>query len=195
MGVRRDGGVDRALRSKAGRRLLAAALLVPLLMSGVVIAVHRSKDLRGAAVEPPARVLSDQQSVDQVLSSAREFLAAGPLTNPTGSYVLMPCRAESGPPYQGSAYVNFDVPAIAETPAFFRAIVARLAARGWSEGVRPNDHPGGRTLGRGGVSAVFYRNPDAPGRGVLQIYGECGNLTDHGQDPTGFVDITARLTD
>lgn len=190
MGDKRRGD---ALRTSAGRLLLAAALVIPLVMATLFIVLHRQKDLRGEAVELPARPLTDQQTVEEVLSFAREFLAAGISGNPTGSYALMPCRAEAGPPYQGSVYVNFDVPGIADTPAYFRSVVAAMAARGWTEGVRPNDHPGGRTLGRDGVSAVFYRNPDLPGRGVLQIYGPCSNMADHESDPAVFVDITARL--
>ena len=43
------------------------------------------------------------------------------------------------------------------------------------------------------MTAVYYPNLDVPGRGVLQIYGECRNVTDHRADPTGWVDITAAL--
>ena len=46
---------------------------------------------------------------------------------------------------------------------------------------------------KGGVIAVSYRQSDVPGRGVLQIDGECRNVTDHQLDTTGFVNITGDL--
>lgn len=181
------------LRAATTRWLIAAALGTALLMGSIFVGLHRVKDLRGPAVEMPAEPLSDVQAAEQVVLAAREFVAAGDLGNPTASYTLLPCRGEEGPPYQGSAYVNFDVPSIAQTPAFFASLLTGMSRRGWSEGVRPNDHPGGRTLGRAGLSAVFYRNPDVPGRGVLRVYGECRTVTDHRGDPIGFVDVTPRL--
>jgi len=184
-------GID--LRSRAVVWLIAATLLTSLVLGAAFVALHRIKDLRGEAVQPPGAALSDEQTKDQVVQAARQFVGAGRLRNTTGSYLLVSCRTEEQPPYQGSAYLNFDVPSITQTPAYFRRIAAALAARGWTEGLEPNDHPGGKVLVKDGVSATIYRNPDVPGRGVLEIYGECRNLGDHRQDATGFVDITGQI--
>lgn len=181
------------LRTRSARWLLLAALAVSLLMGAGLVGLHRVTDARREAAAPSARPLTDSQTSEQVLASARDFVRVGRFGNPAASYTLMPCWGEDGPPYQGSAYINFDVPTITETPAFFDSILAGMAAGGWTEGVRPNTHPGGRTLGRAGVSALLYRNPDRAGRGVLQIYGECRNVSDHGPDAGQFVDITAKL--
>ena len=44
-----------------------------------------------------------------------------------------------------------------------------------------------------GVTAIYYRHPDVPRRAVVQVYGECRNMTDHLSDRTGFLDITGQL--
>jgi len=85
------------------------------------------------------------------------------------------------------------VPPLARTPGYFTEIVAALTELGWTEGQSPTNHPGGRTLTRDGVSAIFYPNPDIAGRGTLQLYGECRDVTDHRMDTTGWTDITDRL--
>ncbi len=182
------------LRSRPVLVLLGAALLLSLVLGSAFIALHRAKDVHGAAVERPAHPLTDGQSKAQVLDTARQFVAAGRLTGTTGSYILMPCEEDDDPVYQGSLYVNFDLPPIRDIPKFFREIARNLSAGGWREGVPPGHHPGGKTLSRQGVAAVYYRHPDVPGRGVLQIYGECRNVADHRLDTTGFIDVSPELT-
>lgn len=171
----------------------AATLLTSLTLGLAFVATHRIYDLRGEAVEAPAVPLTSEQARRQVLDSARQFVGAGRLGDPTASYLLMSCRGDDGPPYQGSAYLTFDVPSITETPAYFREIAGAMKARGWKEGLPPNRHPGGWTLARDGLTAVYHRHPDVPGRGVLKIYGECRTVTDHRSDGRGFVDVTAAV--
>lgn len=194
-----DGATFRAtlpatLRSRPVLLLLAGTLLVSLILGAAFIKLHRTEDLRGAAVERPAHPFTDAQAKDQVVASARQFVAAGRFKRATGSYILMACREDEDPVYQGSLYLNFDLPTIRETPAYFREIARNLSTAGWREGVPPGHHPGGKTLSRDGVAAVFYRHPDIPGRGVLQIYGECRDVADHRFDDTGFLDVTRELT-
>lgn len=181
------------LRSRAVLWLTAAALLTSLVLGAVFITLHHIKDLRGEAVESPEVPLSDEQTMAQVLGTARQFVAVGRLRNVAGTYLLQSCANSDEPPYQGSAYIDFDVPSITATPAYFRTITSALRARGWTDGLTPNNHPGGKVMVKDGVSALVYRNPDVAGRGVLQIYGECRNITDHRADKTGFVEITDRL--
>ncbi len=68
-----------------------------------------------------------------------------------------------------------------------------MTARGWTEGLPPNRHPGGRTFTRDGVTVIYFRNDDRSNRATMQIYGECRNVTDHRTDTTGWVDVTAAL--
>jgi hypothetical protein len=181
------------LRSRSARLLIAAALLMSVALSVTFIAMHRVYDLRGPAVEEPRNPITDDQAMQQVLGSARQLVGAGKLKAATGSYILVSCAAEDVAPYQGSAYLNFDTPSITQTPAYFREIARSLTARGWTEGLAPGHHPGGHTLFKDGVAVVYYRHPDIPGRGAMQIYGECRDMTDHRADTTGFTDITGRL--
>lgn len=182
------------LRSRPVQLLITGTLMVSLVFGAVFIVLHHTKDLRGPAVEEPAHPLTDQQSKEQVIASARQFVAAGRLRAANGSYLLMPCREGGDPLYQGSLYLNFDLPTIRETPAYFRQIVRNLYPGGWREGVPPGHHPGGKVLSKEGVAAVLYRHPDVPGRGVLQIYGECRDVADHRMDPTGFIDVSRELS-
>ena len=181
------------LRSRPTVLLLAASLLTSLVLGVVVVVFHRVYDLGGEASRPAAEPFTDEQSRQQVLTPAREFVSAGKLKAATGGYLLKSCSTEEQPPYQGTMYVNFDLPTITETPAYFRAIARAMKERGWREGLPPGRHPGGHTLARDGLIAVYYRDLDFAGRGVLQISGECRNLTDHSADSSGFVDVTGEL--
>ena len=158
------------------------------------VVAHRVYDLRGPAVQQSvAAPLTDAQSRQQVLETARQFVSAGEFRAANGTYLLATCTADEQPPYKGTADLNFELPTIAETPAYFRKIARAMKARGWREGLPPGHHPGGFTLAKDGVVAVYYRHPDVPRRGVLEIDGECRNVTDHKSDITGFIDITGQL--
>ena len=115
------------LRSRPFRLLIGAALLMSLVLGVTFIAMHRVYDLRGPAVEAPANPLSDEQSMEQVLQSARQFVRSAQLRAADGTYLLVSCAADNAPPYQGSAYLNFDLPTITEIPAYFRQIRRAMA--------------------------------------------------------------------
>lgn len=179
------------LRAGQVRFLVAAALLCSLLLGAAFIVVHRVYDLRGIASEPAP--LNDHQSRGQVVEPARQFIDAGSLRVASGTYVLKSCSAEELPPYRGQAYLLFEIPTITKTRGVFADLAHAMAARGWTVGTRPGHHPEGWTLAKDGVIAVYYRHPELPDRAVLQIDGECRNVTDHQLDTTGFVDITGDL--
>jgi hypothetical protein len=181
------------LRTRSSRLLISAALLMSLALGATFIVMHRVYDLRGPAVEAPRNPITDAQAKEQVVGSARQLVGAGRLTGAGGTYILVSCAPDDLPPYQGSAYLTFDTPTITATPAYFREIARALTKRGWAEGVPPGRHPGGHTMVKDGVTAVYYPHPDIPRRGVLQIYGECSDMTDHRSDSTGFTDISGQL--
>jgi len=187
-----DSALRSSLRSRPAIFLIAATLLTSLTLGVAFVVAHRIYDLRGAAVAP-VEPLSDDQARQQVLESARLFVGAGRMTDPAATYLLMSCPGDGEPPYQGNLYLNFAVPTIAETPAYFRRIAGAMKERGWLEGLPPGRNPGGRTLAKDGVTAVYYRDSDLPERGVLQISGECRIMSDHRFDDTGFVDVTGEL--
>ena len=182
------------LRSRPILLLLAATLLMCLGLGTAFVVLHRSHTHHGAAVEPPAHPLNDDESMQQVIAAAQEFVGAGRLTTVHGTYLLMSCRTEDEPPYQGTVYVDFEVPPVTSAPEYLPDLARAMTKRGWKAGLDPNQHPGGEIMtSSNGVTALFYRNSDVRGRGVLQIYGECRNVTDHRLDATGFVDVTGQL--
>ncbi|WP_431240359.1 hypothetical protein ACQ86B_13190 [Mycolicibacterium aichiense] len=182
-----------ALRSRPAVLLIAAALSVSLILGLSFVALHHFRDLRGAAVDPVAQPLTDDQARAQVLGPAREIAATGKLTNVSASYLLMSCTNADEPPYQGAIYLNFDVPGVLETPKYFDAIAKAMRTAGWAEAMPPNRHPGGRTFTRDGVTVIYFRTDDRSNRATMQIYGECRNTTDHRRDATGWADVTAAV--
>ena len=173
--------------------LLAATLLMCLTLATAFVVLHRQHAHHGAAVEPPAHPLNDDETMEQVVSAARQFVEAGRLETIHATYLLMSCRTEDEPPYQGTVYLDFALPQVATAPDYLPNLARTMAKRGWKPGLDPNQHPGGEIMVNNGVTALIYRNTDVPGRGVLQIYGECRNVTDHRLDATGFVDIGDQL--
>lgn len=180
------------LRSRPVILLLTASLVIALVLAVLFVVVERRRDARA---DPTGVVapLSDEQSRRQVLEPARQFVGAGRMQSVNAGYLLSSCADEEQPPYQGMVYLNFDVPTVAQTRAYFAEISRAMAARGWREGLPPGRHPGGRTMVKDGLYAVYYRDPDLPGRGILKLYGECRNVTDHRLDTTGFVDVSDQV--
>ena len=148
-------------------------------------------DLSGLATVTPQ---NDEQSRQQVLGPARQIIAAGSLDHTSASYLLQSCATEDQPPYQGTLYVGFAVPDVIHTRALFRQIAQTMLTQGWRIGLPPGHHPEGVTLAKGAVTAIYYRDPDQDGRGVLRVYGECRDMTDHRLDGGGFMDVTKELT-
>lgn len=183
--------METILRARSARLLLAVALLCSLVLGVAFVVVHRVYDLRGIAGIVP---MNDDQTRRQVLDPARQFVQAGALRVDDGTYLLMSCSTEDRPPYRGKVYLTFEVPTVTETRAVFADLAGAMSAQGWRVGTRPTRHPEGWTLAKDGVIAVYFRHPDMPDRGVLQVDGECRNLTDHQLDSAGFVDVTADLT-
>jgi hypothetical protein len=183
--------VDKALRSGPTRILLAAALVGALILGVGFIVVHRMYDLRGLPTISPQ---TDEQSRQQVLGPARQIIAAGSLRHSDATYLLASCTTEDKPPYQGTVYVGFAVPDVVGTRKLFRQIAQTMRGQGWRVGLPPGRHPGGWTLAKDGVTAIYYRDPDQDGRGVLRVYGECRVVVDHQRDGTGFMDVTRELS-
>ena len=179
-----------ALRSRPAVLLIGAALLVSLVLGTSFLALHRFRDMRGAAVDPVAHPLTDEQAKQQVLGPAREIVDTGHLEGVSASYLLMSCKNADEPPYQGAIYLNFDVPGVLATPKYFASIATAMTAGGWAEALPPSRHPGGRTFTRDGVTVIYFRTDDTSDRATMQVYGECRNTTDHRSDATGWVDVT-----
>lgn len=166
------------------RRAAPALLtLLVVLLTVVVAAGVAFLLLRRDALDRPAHPLSDQESKAQVLDPAREIVSVARLHVVAGSYLLMSCNNETDPPYQGAIYLTLDLP---DVTGYFDHGAAALVSHGWH-------NSSGATLSRNGVTAVLHRDPDHDGSAIMKVYGECRNVADHRNDPTGWVDITDQL--
>jgi hypothetical protein len=196
-GIRRPsgGGGERAewLRSTQVRALIAATLTASLLFGGAILLVDRLHTTPSDVLDHPANPVSDDQSEVQAVESARQIVTLTGLQTASAGYTLMSCKDRDDPPYQGAIYLTFALPADARPEAYFPRLATTLAGHGWTEGLPPNDHVFARSLTKDAVTAIVYRETDAPNLGVLRVYGQCRNMNNHRADATAWTDVTDRL--
>jgi len=188
-----DGRPARWLRTNQLRAWTAAALTASLLLGAAFLGVARLHVTPSDILDHPAHPVGDQQSEAQMIESARQIVTVAGLDTASAGYSLMSCKDRYDPPYQGAVYLTFGLPAGVRAFAYFPAIVRALVARGWTEGLPPNNHTYGTTLSKDAVTAIVYRHDEDPGLGVVQVYGQCRNMSDHREDATTWTDITERF--
>ncbi|MGH7226301.1 MAG: hypothetical protein ACRELF_24055 [Gemmataceae bacterium] len=181
------------LRSPGARALLAAALTISLLLGGSFLAVGRLHSSPADFLDHPRHIATDDQTKTEVVEQAKHIVAIARLQKPTAGYLLMSCRDHDDPPYQGAIFMNFTLPTDARAHSYFQAIAAAMVARGWNQGLPPNQHVNGKALSKDGVTAILYQDSDYPNRGIARLYGQCRNMNNHRGDPTAWVDITDQL--
>ncbi|MCV7397091.1 hypothetical protein [Mycobacterium paraseoulense] len=190
-GPRRVGGKrGKSLRSKRIRALMALALAIPLLLGAAFLLIDRLHSTPGDALEHPASPVNDEQSRAQAVQSAQSVVSTTGLQTSSAGYSLMSCKDRDDPPYQGSIYLTFSLPAGAPADTYFTRIAATLAEHGWTEGLPPNNHAFAKTLTKDAVTVIVYRHDDEPRLGVLRVYGECRNMNDHRRDAATWTDVT-----
>ncbi|MCV7091651.1 hypothetical protein [Mycobacterium interjectum] len=182
-----------ALRSTQVRAVIAAALTASLLLGGAFLAVDRLHTTPADVIDHPANPVTDDQSRAQVVESARQIVALARLQTASAGYTLMSCKNRDEPPYQGAIYLTFALPAGARPDAFFPTVAATLAAHGWTRGLPPNGHAYAESLTTDAATAIVYLQSEEPSLGVLRVYGQCRNMSDHRSDSTAWVDVTDRL--
>ncbi|OBI80075.1 hypothetical protein [Mycobacterium sp. E740] len=170
------------LRSRAARRLLWAALVMCLVL-GVAVALIAGTESQ----DGNAGTLGDDQATSQVVTAARQVVAAAHLQQPAGGYAFMSCDSEDGPPYQVVMYMSFVVPQ--HQPAqYLDTVTAALVADGWSKGAAQAEHFGVK-LTKPGLTAVLNRAPRQPRSATLRLYGECRVGGDHGDDNPVWTEV------
>lgn len=179
--------------SPAVRGLLLTALMVSLVLGGAFLLVNRLHSSPEDTLDHPSHPLSDDQAESQVVEQARQIVKIARLQRATAGYELMSCKSHHDPPYQGTVYLHFALPADARTDTYFRTVAAALTAHGWNEGLPPNQHLYGVTLHKDGVTAIIYPSTDEPHSGIMRLYGECRDMNDHRNDTTAWVDITDKF--
>jgi hypothetical protein len=179
--------------SRAPRSLLTVTVFVALLCGAAFLAIDWLHSSSSNAVEHPGPAATDEQTRADVVGHAKDIVAITGLAQPTAGYLLLSCKNQNDPPYQGAVYLTFVLPADVGADAFFRTSATALVAHGWTEGPPPNQHLFGRNLSRDGVSALLYPDRDSSTRGVVRIHGPCRDITDHRRDSTAWLDITDSL--
>jgi hypothetical protein len=178
------------LRAPRVRALIAAALTVSLLLGGAFLVVSALRPSPTEKLDHPATPVSDDATAAQVVEAAKQIVRLAGVQTKSAGYLLMSCKNQNDPPYQGAIYLTFTVPAAARPDTYFKTIATTLVNRGWTEGLPPNDHMFGATASKDGVTAVVYPHAEEPGLGVLRAYGECRDANDHRKDASGWIDIT-----
>jgi hypothetical protein len=193
IGISENQPRDPWSRSPRVRALVAAALGVSLLLGGAFLVVNKLHPPLADTLDHPDHPLTDEQSRIQVIEPARQVVSLNDMQTTSAGYLLMSCKNDADPPYQGAVYLTFMLPDSAHAETYFPAVAATMVDHGWTEGVQPSDRLYGRTLSKDSVTAVVYRQDGDPRLGIVRLYGECRNVTDHRADTTGWVDVTGDL--
>ncbi|HUH68554.1 MAG TPA: hypothetical protein VLZ05_06510 [Mycobacterium sp.] len=173
--------------------MTAAALAISLLLGGAFLSVGRLRSTPSEVLDHPVNPVTDEQSKAQVVGPAKQIVVLTGLQTASAGYLLMSCKDRDDPPYQGVIYLTFALPAAARADTYFPMIAATLVTHGWAEGLPPNDHAFAKTFSRDAITVIIYRQSDDPTLGVLRIYGQCRNMTDHRNDATTWIDITEQF--
>lgn len=184
---------DNWLRTRLARLVLAATLSASLVLGGAFVALDQLHSVPADALHHPGPAATDQQSRAQAVRAAQNVVTVAGLRTTTAGYLLMSCKDRENPPYRGAVYLTFAIPADAAADTYLPEVVAKLLAGGWSPGLPPGNHALASTLTKDELTASIYRHDDNPDLGILRVYGECRNVTDHHADPTGWVDVTGEF--
>jgi hypothetical protein len=179
------------IRSPAARTVIAAVLSTAVLVGAASLVINRLHSSAADAVEHSGPAASDAQTQSEVVEQAKDIVAIAALQQPTAGYLLMSCKDNDNPPYQGAVYLDFQLPPDVSADQYFRSIAAAMVAHGWHEGLPPNQHMLGRNLSKDGVNAILYPDRDSATHGIGRIYGQCRDLNSH--RGAEWVDVTDRL--
>jgi hypothetical protein len=135
--------------------------------------------------------MSDEQTRAQVVDPAKRLVQSVGLQLRGAGFRFSACTDQGVAPFRGLVEMGFTFPVGADKNAYIDKIIAAMTADGWSDGAPPGKKPYGRAMHMGEVMALVSPNPDHPDRGIVEIYGECRNATDHSGDDQ---DIRAELT-
>jgi hypothetical protein len=143
---------------------------------------------------PGVAGMSDEQARAQVVEPAKRLVHAAGWQKLSATFRFSSCNDQGDPPYKGVVEIGFVFPPGADEPAEVQRIAALMVADGWNDGPPPGKMPHGHALHRGEMMAIVSSNPDHPGEGDVDIYGDCANQTHHRQNGTlGLADIADEL--
>jgi hypothetical protein len=169
---------------------LLALIAAPLLLGGCISMEHQPQRVHNPADHPAP--LSDDAAKTQVVDAARQIVAVAQLQGVAAGFAFDSCNDQGDPPYMGSLQLVFDLPADTGSDAYFQKIASTMKTVGWSTNTRYQFGP--ITLNKGGITAEIAPLAGNPGKGGIDIYGECRNMTDHHHDGrTNPTDVTGEV--
>ena len=173
--------------------LIAAVFAAALLLGGCIPVAHKLHSSGGDSIDHPAHPLSDDATIAQVVEPAKQIVAVAGLQGVRAGFDFVSCNDQGDPPYQGKVVLAFDLPPGANPDEYFKTIAAKLVAVGWTDGSPPGQHLAGTVVNKDGVSASMGPMPWRPGKGSIDLYGECRNMTDHHHDDPHGIDVTSKI--
>jgi hypothetical protein len=123
--------------------------------------------------DPAAGVprMSEAAAAELVTAAARDAVVAARLEGPAGGRTSMSCASATGPPYRAVVHMTFALPA-GNTVGYLNRVAADMVGDGWTDSGVVAEYFG-KKLTRGGVVAVFYRNPERLDLATMRLSGEC----------------------
>jgi hypothetical protein len=170
-----------------GPRLLAL-LMMTLVIGGCGMFGSRSGS--DNPYDEPENPLTDEQTMAQVIDPAKEIVHAVTLHDVTGGFSYGSCNDQGDPPFQGRVEVAFKLPP-GDPGEVYQQVTDAMVRLGWNTGAPAGQKVYGVGLNRDGVMATVGPRAIDPGYGSLQLYGECRNMGEHGNDDA--VSITDQL--
>ncbi|MGV0837151.1 hypothetical protein [Mycolicibacterium thermoresistibile] len=122
--------------------------------------------------------LSDEETRAQVVEPVKRIVRTAGLQDVTGSFRFDSCNDQTEPPFRGVAGVRFVFPPDVDPDAYIEELTRLMIADGWSPGPPPGLQPYGNVVHRGQMMAFVDPHPDMPGHGLIEVRGDCRNLTD-----------------
>jgi hypothetical protein len=148
-----------------------------------------------AVPQPSLAPLSDDEATDQLTELGRAIVTTAQLQDVDAGFAFSSCNDQGDPPYQGSLEIGFAVPTGQNPDEYFNEVAAQMKTLGWVDGPPPNQTYVGKVMSHGGIAAQFRGPRSHDPKGVLRIYGECRNMTDHHDDgKTNGHNVTAEVT-
>lgn len=168
--------------SRFGSRGHAAAVMIALFSVG-------GCNVMNSDLSRVSNPLTPEQAKAQVLDAAREVVQLLNLRGADAFVGLSSCSDENRPPFRGSGNIGYPkAPSYAESDTEVAAMIEVLQAHGWS--ADPDFHSHGSVLKKNNVVIDFAAQNDAFTTRVIQITGECRDITTTAKTKGGMEHIT-----
>lgn len=143
---------------------------------------------------PSLSPLGDDAAKAQLVDLGRQIVTAAGLRDVDAGFRFTSCNDQGDPPHRGALDIGFGIPAGHPPSDYLAQVAARMRSAGWVDGPPPGQTYPGLVLRRAGVTAQFRPPTGYDPKGVVHLYGECRNMSDHrGDGPAAGHDVTAEI--